>query len=169
MPAVSVEKLTQDLLRDRERAKARSHTARPRPPHGTFDPFAVDWSRAAVIAGPAPGYLPSMPVRQGTVGFHVACRACGIEFESKGMAYCSACLALPADERRAMKPAFKGRLCQAPSCENFIPRKARADVAYCSRACQQRAYRARRVMDNPAALPDTAPPQNVMDSDQKEQ
>ena len=54
------------------------------------------------------------------------------------MAYCSKCVTLPAKERHAMKPAFSGRMCQATGCENPIPRTARADTKYCSKACRQR-------------------------------
>ena len=92
--------------------------------------------------GGDPGYLPRTPMRRGPVGFYVSCRACGDEFESKGIAYCAACMELPAEERRAVKADVHGRLCAAPGCENFIPRAAHARRRFCSKACAKRAERA---------------------------
>ena len=102
------------------------------------DPYQV--TKWKVIAEPNPGYLPKTPMREGANGS----KACGSEFESKGLAYCPTCLKLPAEERNAIKPAFIGRMCQGPGCENPIPRKARADRQFCSAACQLRAARSRR-------------------------
>ena len=139
------ERLTKQILADRavhlKREEERTNK-RDRLPGADFDPFdEIKWK---TVAGPDPGYLPSTPVRMGKVGFHVACKACGQQFESKGLVYCLACMEIPAEERRAMKPAVTGRLCQAPGCENFIPRRARADVMYCSSACRVRAHRERK-------------------------
>jgi hypothetical protein len=83
--------------------------------------------------------MPKTPMRMGPVGFYVHCQGCNAEFESKGWAYCPTCMELPAEERHAMKPAFSGRMCQAPRCENAIPRAARKGAKYCSKACRQRA------------------------------
>jgi hypothetical protein len=162
-----VKRLTEELLRDRERAKQRE-MERPRSTRerSDFDPFSVNsW---VVPAGSSPGYLPSTPMRKGPVGFYVSCKSCGSEFESKGLAYCPACMELPAEERRIAKPAFIGRLCQGPGCENFVSRGARADAIYCSKCCRDRAHRARRAADNRAGLPDIGPPKNETDNDKKD-
>jgi hypothetical protein len=53
-----------------------------------------------VVAGDNPGYLPSTRMRCGPVGRFIACRACTVEFESKGLAYCPDCMALPAEARK---------------------------------------------------------------------
>lgn len=150
MPAF--ENIRKALLEDRARQVERERTrnSNRRRERMEFDPFDYDWSKAVVVAGGDPGYLPSTPMRKGSVGFHASCRTCGREFESKGMGSCPACLELPAEERRAMKPSFVGRLCEGPGCENFIPRTARADARYCSQACQQKAKRRRNDRDNPA-------------------
>ena len=152
--------LTHAILADRERRKAQTKPAKSdRPAPDGFDPFEI--TRWRVVAGGDPGYLVATPMRRGSVGFHVACRACGGEFESGGLAYCAECLALPADERRAIAPTAQGRVCRAPGCEQFIPRRARADTAYCSDACRQRARRERtNVTDNRRGLSDS--PQSVL-------
>jgi hypothetical protein len=201
-PMSKVERLTQALLRDRERpaapqpAPARcftcEHPYRPRPDAGGSTRFCSPRCRGAfdagvpprganpgselyeftaglvVVAGGDPGYLPTMRMRKGAVGFYIDCRACGAEFDSKGLAYCATCSALPAEERRAMRPA-KARRCEAPGCESFVTRTARAGAMYCSEACKQRAYRARCVTDNPARLPLQPTPENVTDNEQKNQ
>jgi hypothetical protein len=46
---------------------------------------------------------------------------------------------LPAEDRRAVTPVARGRLCQASGCEKFLPRNARANKRFCSRACADRA------------------------------
>jgi hypothetical protein len=125
-------------------------------------------TRWRVIAGGDPGYLVKTPMHRAQDGFHVSCRACGADFESKGWPCCPTCMKLPAEERRAMRPAAVGRLCQAPGCEQFVPRTARADVRYCSRTCSARARRARQdassVADNSSALSDIGPPENATDN-----
>jgi hypothetical protein len=63
---------------------------------------------------------------------------------------CPQCMALPAEERHAMKPAFSGRMCQASGCENPIPRTMRAGSKYCSDACRQRGFKVTR---NSSPLP----------------
>ena len=157
------ERLAEKLLQDRELAKQREAARRAsrREPAGldNFDPFEpANW---VAIAGSDPGYLPTIPMRKGPVGWHVACRACGQEFESKGLAFCAQCLEIPAEERRLMKPVATGRLCQATGCENFLPKAAKANTRYCSDACQQRAKRARRDRDNRAGHPDSPQPLNA--------
>jgi hypothetical protein len=137
-----VAKLAAQLLRDRERHANREREQRARPLGSEFNPFEVGHWRVAAPGGGEPGYLPTMAMRKGEVGFHVFCRGCGAEFESKGMAYCVTCLDLPAEERYALKPAVQGRLCQGPGCENFIDRKRRANVRFCSERCGNRARRA---------------------------
>ena len=147
-PLSRVERLAEQLLRERAERAQRKPSQAPRE-RVEFDPYIP---RHRVVAGCDPGYPVQKYMRRGPVGFHIDCQACGTEFESKGWACCPSCMELPAEERRQMRPAIQGRLCEAPNCENFVPRKARADVLYCSRGCQQRAYRARRVTDNPSPL-----------------
>lgn len=106
------------------------------------DPNWLEVTSWRVVAGGDPGYLPTTPMREGKEGFWIGCAACGAEFESKGGKYCPTCIELPADERRQLKPAFHGRLCQGPGCENFLPRATRADARFCSKACRKRARRA---------------------------
>jgi hypothetical protein len=141
---MKTEKLAEQLLRDRaehaqrEREREQARRAASKRDHGaSLDPFNIThWE---TIAGGDPGYLPKTPMRMGKVGFWIACRACGEKFESKGMAYCETCLALPAEERRHMKPA--GRPCEAPGCTNVLAPTARLDAKFCSEACRQRANR----------------------------
>ena len=138
-----VEKLAERLLAERAEMAVRERERRKSPPIGSdFDPF--EFGRGRVVAGGDPGYMPGA-MRKGATGFHVACQCCGSQFESRGWAYCGTCLEMPAEERRAVKPVASGRLCEAPGCEKFVPRRARANVRYCSRACQVRAYRAKNV------------------------
>jgi len=71
------ERLAEKLLQDRELAKQREAARRAsrREPAGldNFDPFEpANW---VAIAGSDPGYLPTIPMRKGPVGWHVACRA----------------------------------------------------------------------------------------------
>ena len=106
--------------------------------HSRFDPFSV--TRWRVVAGGDPGFMPTTPMRKGPDGFYISCRGCGSKFESKGMAYCPSCMALPAEERQGMRPP--GRACAAPGCEKVIAPSARADAVYCSAACRQRGRRA---------------------------
>jgi hypothetical protein len=156
------------LERDKQRNRERQQRAAP---VDNFDPYEI--TKWHVVAGTEPGYLPHTSMRKGANGFYLPCRACGQQFESKGMAYCLSCLELPAEERRQMQPVTMGRLCQAPGCENFLPRRARADVRYCSKACGQRARyadnHAPNLADNPAALSDSAPPKNLADNGEKDQ
>jgi len=164
------QRLAESLLRDRA-----EHEAKPKPVRAKadiegsgFDPFA--YTRWRVVAGGDPGYLVKTPMRRGPIGWHLFCKACGQEFESKGWAYCPTCMDIPAEERRAIKPIASGRLCQAPGCENFIPRMARADTVYCSKACREKAHRLRKSgTDNGAGLSDIGPPSNGTDSNKKTQ
>ena len=138
--------------RQQERLQERQHDRASGWAHSIgLDPYQVtNWK---TIAGPDPGYLPKTPMRQGAVGFYINCKGCNATFESKGWAYCPKCMELPAEERHALKPAVVGRMCQAPRCENPIPRNARADAKYCSGACQSRAARAaKNDGDNPDRL-----------------
>jgi hypothetical protein len=100
--------LTDALLRDRaDRAvRTRKITSTRAASEGVdFDPFAH--TRWRVVAGDNPGHPVAMPMRRGPVGWFIACRACAVEFESKGSAYCPDCMAMPAEERRrrALAPA----------------------------------------------------------------
>jgi hypothetical protein len=170
-PQSRSERLARQILDDRARRAeqaSRPQERRERPLGSDFDPFAITKWRTIAASETGTGYLPKTPMRMGKVGFHVACRGCGMEFESKGLAYCPSCLELPAEERHAMKPAVIGRMCQAPGCENFIPRKTRADVVYCSKSCRERAYRARVRTDKSSPLSDTAPPKNGTDNGKKD-
>lgn len=134
-----LEPLAEAILRDREAHATRQREQRDRPQGLDFDPYLVSWR---MVAGGDPGFLPTIPMRKGPVGFFISCRGCGTKFESKGLAYCLVCMDLPAEERHAMTPAIQGRMCQAPGCENFIDRKKRANVRFCSEACSKRARRA---------------------------
>jgi hypothetical protein len=93
--------LTDALLRDRADRAVRTRkitSVRAKPEGADFDPFAH--TRWRVVAGDNPGYLPSTRMRCGPVGWFIACRACTVEFESKGLACCPDCMALPAEARR---------------------------------------------------------------------
>jgi hypothetical protein len=123
-----------DLEGPRQASRASAGTSAERSPTERdpigFDPYqTTKWRN---VVGPAPGYLPKTQMRMGSAGFYIHCKACNAEFESKGWAYCPTCMELPAEERHAMKPAFVGRMCQAPGCENPIPHIARAGTMYCS-------------------------------------
>ena len=135
------ETLAERLLRDRAERRARERerlAALPRQRAHKIDVFEEAlWTR--VVAGADPGYVPQTPMRPGKDGFWIACRGCGKKFDTKGMAYCEACLALPAEERRALKP--NGRQCEAPDCTNILAATARIDARYCSHACRERAHR----------------------------
>lgn len=144
------EDLARRLLEDRigraQRERRRKTLNRREPAVGAnLDPFPVGWQHSV---GGNPGYLPK-PMRIGPRGFFVACKACGTEFESVGLAYCSNCMEMPAEERRQMKPAVSGRPCQAPGCDKFLPRKARASTRFCSAACRMRAQRYAKPVDVP--------------------
>jgi hypothetical protein len=77
-------------------------------------------------------------MRMGKVGWLIQCRACAVEFESKGWAYCPACMALPAEERRDHEPVKRvGRPCARPGCGERLSKRARADARYCSAACRK--------------------------------
>src|SRR5262245_1263978 len=90
--------LTESLLRDRaERAARKASRGSIKIERGDFYAFSV--TRWCVIAGGDAGHLVKTPMRMGKVGWLIQCRACAV-FESKGWAYCPACMALPADERR---------------------------------------------------------------------
>jgi hypothetical protein len=131
--------LTKKLLQDRELAKQREAVRRePRERlEPDFDPFQI--TKWKIVAGGDPGYLPKTSMRQTSRGFQFFCKVCGENFESLGWACCPKCMQLPAEERRAIKPVAQGRLCQAPNCEKFLPRNARANKRFCSRACADRA------------------------------
>jgi hypothetical protein len=145
------DKLTELLLRDREERAEREHQRnaeryrnRPESSDGIgFDPFMV--TRWKVVAGPDPGYLPTTPMRKGAVGFWLACRCCGEQFESKGLAYCVDCMKVPADERRATPPVAPGRLCEG--CGEPIPSARRSGLTFCSNACRQQDYRRRQALE----------------------
>src|SRR5258708_19516603 len=101
--------LTDALLRDRADRAVRTRkitSTRAKPEGADFDPFAH--TRWRVVAGDNPGYLPSTRMRCGPVGRFIACRACTVEFESKGLAFCPDCMALPAEARSREPPM--GRL-----------------------------------------------------------
>jgi hypothetical protein len=135
------DRLAAALLRDRdERAARKSARTAPSRSSSDFDPFQV--TRWRVVAGPNPGHMPKTRARQGPTGWFIACERCGVEFESKGWRYCSSCMALPAEERRRdATPAPSERRCER--CGGPIPRRARGDASYCSRACRRSAANAR--------------------------
>jgi hypothetical protein len=129
--------LTERLLRDRaERAARKTLRSSTKIERSDFDPFSV--TRCRVIAGGDPGHLVKTPMRMGKVGWLIQCRACAVEFESKGWAYCPACMALPAEERRDHEPVKRvGRPCARPGCVERLSKRARADARYCSAACRK--------------------------------
>lgn len=143
------EALTKRLLQEREEIRARE--AQRRSEAALNREFPVEreptkhWAAVSWIpfAGPDPAFLPR-PMDVGTRGFWINCAACAKRFESAGLKYCEVCMALPAEERHAMKPPATGRLCEGPGCENFIPRTEHASKRFCSAACQARAARVRR-------------------------
>ena len=131
--------LTKSLLRDRaERAARKAVRSITKIERGDFDAFEA--TRWRVIAGRNPGYLVATPMRRRSVGWFFACDHCGVEFESKGWKYCSACMGLPAEERRS-KPAPSDRPCQR--CGRPIPLRRRADAKYHSEKCAKAAENAR--------------------------
>src|SRR5262245_40497822 len=131
--------LTESLLRDRaERAARKAVRSITKIERGDFDAFEA--TRWRVIAGRNPGYLVATPMRRRSVGWFVACDHCGAEFESKGWKYCSACMDLPAEERRS-KPAPSDRPCQR--CGRPIPLRRRADAKYNSEKCAKAAEKPR--------------------------
>jgi hypothetical protein len=139
--------LAQRLLQDRADQAERQRIRKRERLDPSIDPFAVTiWK---TLAGHNPGYLPTTPMHMAKNGFWVACRACGQQFESIGMAYCSECMKLSADERREMRPSVSGRLCQAPGCENFISRSAKASRRFCSPKCSKRARKQRQAVQEP--------------------
>src|SRR5262245_52547643 len=106
--------LTESLLRDRAERDAREAVrSRTKLERGDFDAFEP--TRWRVIAGGDPGHRVKTPMRMGKVGWLIQCRACAVELESKGWAYCLACMALPAEERRDHEPVKRvGRPCVRP-------------------------------------------------------
>jgi hypothetical protein len=146
-PLTRAQKLADALLRDRERRNRQPTATRSRPRNDGFDPFAV--TRWCVVACGDPGYLPKTRMRMGPTGWFIACCHCGVEFESRGWAYCPTCMKLPPEERRrdawlkARDCAPSDRPCQGPDCGELIPRRARADARYCSQRCAKRAENAR--------------------------
>jgi len=131
--------LTDSLLRDRaERAARKANRCSIKIERGDFDAFEP--TRWRVIAGDDPGYLVATPMRRGSVGRFLACDHCGTKFESNGWRYCSACMDLPAEERRS-KPAPSDRPCQR--CGQPVPLRRRADAKYCKEKCAKAAENAR--------------------------
>ena len=129
--------LTDSLLRDRaERAAHKAIRSSTKIERGDFDPFSV--TRWRVIAGDDPGHLVKTPKRMGKVGWLIQCRACAVELDSKGWAYCPACMGLPAEERRDHEPVKRvGRPCARPGCGERLSKRARTDARYCSAACRK--------------------------------
>jgi len=129
--------LTESLLRDRaQRAARKAVRGRTKIERSDFDPFSV--TRWRLIAGGDPGHLVKTRMRKGRVGWLIQCRACAVEFESKGWAYCPACMALPAEERRDHEPVKRvDRPCARPGCGERLSKRARADARYCSAACRK--------------------------------
>ena len=129
--------LTESILRDRaERAAHTEVRTSTKIERGDFDAFEP--TRWRVIAGGDPGHLIKTPMRMGKVGWFIQCRACAVELESKGWAYCLACMALPAEERRDHEPVKRvGRPCARSGCGERLSKRARADARYCSAACRK--------------------------------
>src|SRR5262249_53285659 len=102
-----------------------------------------------------PGYMVQTPMHRGPVEWFISCHCCGGEFESKGWAYCPACMELHAEERRD-RPKRAGRQCQGPGGSERLSIHARADARYCSPACRKAAERAKCDILG-SGLSDTAP------------
>jgi hypothetical protein len=151
-------KLAEAMLRDRTRRKGASASRsrrtidRLRP---LLDRPGGPW-RVVAPADRDPGYLPTTPMRMGRVGCFIACRSCGIKFESKGWGYCPTCMEMPAEERCAreqnkadlaeigIKPPTR-RMCEA-GCGQHIPRWRNGRLVssatrFCSDKCAARARR----------------------------
>jgi hypothetical protein len=58
-------------------------------PARDIDPFAVPADQWRVVAGPPPGFMPRVAMRQGRHGCFIDCLQCKREFESKGLRCCS--------------------------------------------------------------------------------
>jgi hypothetical protein len=117
------------ILRDRQRhKKIIQKPPRLRVPGHGFDPFSV--TRWGVLVGGDPGYLPKAQMRMSSTGWSIACQCCTREFESRGLAYCPNCMALPTEERR-QQPLSGWRPCQVAGCVAKISPRRRFDAKYC--------------------------------------
>lgn len=94
------------------------------------DPDPSTITQWRVIAGPHPGFMPSMSMIRTGGGFRISCKACGKAFESHGLAFCSVVCEHDQRERNArrsvmaevdMEPIREKRRCQRPGCPNHIP------------------------------------------------
>ena len=90
--------------------------------------------------------------RSGPVGQFIACRGCGLTFESRGLRYCPDCYQVLGDsvERKILSAAarpVRKQSCQR--CGGDLPtyrptgKKVQASNLYCSKRCRQRAWRDR--------------------------
>lgn len=111
----------------------------------SLDPFKV--TKWKTVAGGDPGSLVTTPMTKVSGGgWRVACRGCGRQFESFGLAYCKpGCR--QASHERAESAALMAdvgmdapskRPCQAPGCTGTIPkwrkgRKVSKRAKYCDR------------------------------------
>jgi hypothetical protein len=146
--------LAEQLLRDRAERAARKASTRSKAPESDFDPFAVTQWWVVALKGDNSGHLVKAHMRRGSVGWFIACRGCACEFESAGWAYCTDCMALPAEERRD-QPKPSGHICERPGCDRCLSAHARADARYCSAACRKAASRDKTT----SGLSGTAPPE----------
>jgi hypothetical protein len=166
--------ITSALLRDRERRNQKRAAPRPssrasRAPADAFDPFAV--TRWRVIVGGDPGYLPTLAMRRGPVGWFIRCVGCGKEFESVGLAHCGETACRAAAQRKSTtegytpKPIREGaRLC-ACGCGRAIPRYTPTGrltskaTRFFSDACSAKSRRmaadSRRAVLSPEKAPET--------------
>ena len=121
-----------------------------------------DWHDAE--NGPVPHefvyrWCNSKPMPIGRKGFYIDCARCQKEFESLGLRCCSVECERGYCEREenlavmaevGIEPAAKRR-CEAPRCNNIIPkwrngRQVSKSARFCSRKCQQRAEEGRSLI-----------------------
>jgi hypothetical protein len=132
-----------------ERCRAAFDNGAPRGEELTA-PYGANWR---VIAGPAPGYLPRMPMRPGRHGFFIACVGCSAQFESSGLRCCSTecersyrnredAKATLAEIGEVLPEKRRCECCGAPMAKYVgvgkRRRLANATKRYCSSRCRQK-------------------------------
>jgi hypothetical protein len=90
--------------------------------------------------------------RFGSVGQFIACRGCGLMFETLGLRYCPDCYQVLGDPVERKMPSAAARPVRKQTCRQCggdllayrsNGKKTQATNLYCSEACKQRAKRAR--------------------------
>jgi hypothetical protein len=110
-------------------------------------------------------------MRRGPLGWFIACKGCGCEFESKGWAYCSNTCKRESAERVASRALVVEAGIDAPSkrrcecgCGRDVPKwKNGKRVSKATRffepACKQKAWKARRVRSGTLETQNASAPQ----------